>query len=328
MHSLNPEFYHINDDLLVKYLLGETTQQETSLVRKWLAVHPDHQKQFDHFKKIWEEIGKQSVQSSVDENDAWLRFRNRIRQAQSEQTPYRKMDRYGWLRIAAIFIIIAGSALLYFISQPKPIEMRTVQSAKAPLTDTLPDGSVVTLNKNSQISYPEKFEQESRKIALKGEAFFDVKPDKKSPFVIQVNDVTIRVVGTSFNVRSVNGTTEVIVETGVVQVIRNQKKLELHPNERVTIKQVDSTMVKTEEKDQLYHYYRTKEFVCDHTPLWKLVAALNEAYDSNIVIGRSSLRHQPLTVTFENESLDTILNVISETLEIKVVHRDGQIVLQ
>jgi ferric-dicitrate binding protein FerR (iron transport regulator) len=238
------------------------------------------------------------------------------------------VNRYGWLRIAALFAVIAGSALLYYLLQQKPMQTLTVQTAKQSLTDTLPDGSIVTLNKNSRISYPEKFAKESRKIALQGEAFFSVTPDKSSPFIIEINDVTIRVVGTSFNVRSENGITEVIVATGVVHVIRENKVAELHPDEKIIVTPRDSSLQKTVEQDQLYNYYHTKEFVCDHTPLWKLVAVLNEAYNSKIVIGDTSLRSLPLTVTFRDEPLDHILTIISETLEIDVVKKDAHIVLQ
>jgi transmembrane sensor len=325
---LKPEFYHINNDLLVKYLLGEVSPDEAAAVQEWIAAHPDHQKQFEHFKLIWARSKELAVNSTVDEHAAWERFKSRVQQPAQTKAVVRKIDQNHWWRIAALFVIIAGGALLYFIGQEKPVQTMTVQAVVQPLVDTLPDGSVVTLNKNAQISYPEKFAKESRTIALKGEAFFSVVPDKKSPFIIEVNDVTIRVVGTSFNVRSENGITEVIVETGVVQVIRNKKVAELHPRERITVGATDSSMVKTVEKDQLYNYYRTREFVCDNTPLWKLVSALNEAYDSNIVIGRASLRSLPLTVTFQNESLENILNVVSETFEIDVVKEDGRIVLQ
>jgi transmembrane sensor len=325
---LNPDFYHINNDLLVKYLLGEATPQEAAAVQDWIAAHPDHQKQFDQFVLIWTKSKELAVSSTVDEHAAWERFKSRVQQSTQPKPLARKMDHYHWWRIAALFVIIAGGALLYFLGQEKPVQTLTVQAAVQPLVDTLPDGSVVTLNKNAQISYPEKFVKETRTITLKGEAFFNVVPDRQSPFIIDVNDVTIRVVGTSFNVCSENGTTEVIVETGVVQVIRNNKVAELHPKERITVKETDSTMVKTVEKDQLYNYYRTKEFVCDNTPLWKLVAALNEAYDSNIMIGRATLRSLPLTVTFQNESLENILNVVSETFEIEVIKEEGRIVLR
>jgi transmembrane sensor len=143
-----------------------------------------------------------------------------------------------------------------------------------------------------------------------------------------VNDVTVRVVGTSFNVKSVNGVTEVIVETGIVQVIRNSKMVELHPKEKTKVTQQDSVLTKAKEQDKLYNYYRSKEFVCDGTPLWKLVQALNEAYNVHIEIENPKLRSEPLTVTFNNESLDQILDVIIETFKIKKTQEQDRIILR
>jgi transmembrane sensor len=163
---------------------------------------------------------------------------------------------------------------------------------------------------------------------MKGEAFFHVSPDKKKPFIIRVNDVTIRVVGTSFNVRSANGITEVIVETGVVQVTHHNKTVELRKDEKIKVQQKDSALVKDKVQDRLYNYYRSKQFVCDNTPLWKLVEILNEAYNSNIVIENPKLRGLLLTAPFDNESLDRILEVIHETFNIKVIKQQDRIILQ
>jgi ferric-dicitrate binding protein FerR (iron transport regulator) len=214
------------------------------------------------------------------------------------------------------------------LTTDKPVDNLVVSSQKAPVIDTLPDGSVVTLNKHSSVNYPSKFRGDTRTIALKGEAFFNVKPNKKKPFIIHVNDVSIRVVGTSFNVRSEDGVTEVIVETGVVQVTRNNKTVELKPAEKLKIEQQDSVMVKEEVKDKLYNYYHSKEFVCYEAPLWKLAEALSEAYEVNIVIETEELRRLKLTTTFNNESLDKILEVISATFDIQVVKEKDRIILK
>ena len=123
---------------------------------------------------------------------------------------------------------------------------------------------------------------------------------------------------TSFNVRSENGLTEVIVATGIVQVQKGNKEVALRPNEKVVVRRQDSVITKEEETAQLYQYYESREFVCDNTPLWKLVAVLNKAYGANIVIGRPELRNLPLTTTFPNESLDRILQIISLTFNIEV----------
>ena len=64
----------------------------------------------------------------------------------------------------------------------------------------------------------------------------------------------------------------------------------MHPDEKVMIKKDNSALVKENEVGTLYNYYRTREFECDNTPLWKLVEVLNQAYDTNIIIGRNELQ--------------------------------------
>ena len=317
---MSPNFYHITDDLLVKYMLGEANAEEQALVEEWLSDDMANARQYNDFKTIWEESRKLATISTVDENGAWERFKNSVQAPKQKETVVKTMRPLALMRIAALFILIVGGAVLgYQMFRDKRVENLVVASQKAPLIDTLPDGSVVTLNKHSSINYPSKFKGDTRTIALKGEAFFNVTPNKKKPFIIHVNDVSIRVVGTSFNVRSEGGVTEVIVETGIVQVTRNNKTVELKPEEKLKIEQQDSVMVKEEVKDKLYNYYHSKEFVCYEAPLWKLAEALSKAYEVNIVIESEALRRLKLTTTFNNESLDKILEVISQTFDIQVI---------
>jgi ferric-dicitrate binding protein FerR (iron transport regulator) len=301
-------------------MLGEANAEEQALVEEWLSDDMANARQYNDFKTIWEESRKLATISTVDENGAWERFKNSVQAPKQKETVVKTMRPLALMRIAALFILIVGGAVLgYQMFRDKRVVNLVVASQKAPLIDTLPDGSVVTLNKHSSINYPSKFKGDTRTIALKGEAFFNVTPNKKKPFIIHVNDVSIRVVGTSFNVRSEGGVTEVIVETGRVQVTRNNKTVELKPEEKLKIEQQDSVMVKEEVKDKLYNYYHSKEFVCYEAPLWKLAEALSKAYEVNIVIETEALRRLKLTTTFNNESLDKILEVISQTFDIQVI---------
>jgi transmembrane sensor len=327
---LNENLYNINDDLLVKYLLGEASAQEKTAVENWLLADEANAKYFGQLQLIWTESEKLADKIQVDENAAWKRFRERTERPRATNKPISTLHKMSWMRIAALLILIVGvSTVAYLIlNKNAPVQMITASTSDKVLSDTLPDGSVVTLNKNSSLVYPDKFEKEERPVTLNGEAFFNVTPDKKKPFIIHVNDVTIRVVGTSFNVRSENGRTEVIVETGIVQVMRKGKIVELKPKEKTSIDQQDSALVKETEKEQLYNYYRTKEFVCDNTPLWKLVQVLNEAYHANIIIGRDELKTLPISTTFSNESLDQVLEVIRLTFGIAVQKTQDKIILR
>jgi len=313
----------------VKHLLGEASPEEEQAVIEWMKENETHQQYYNQFKKIWDSSKELAAVSNVDVNRAWERFQNKISR-QHEPAKILK-PRFSWLRIAASVIFIAGLGIAAFILVNKnttPKEM-VAQTGQNVLVDTLSDGSVITLNKRSTITYPSKFKNNTRTITLKGEAFFNVAPNKKKPFIISVNDVQVTVVGTSFNIKSENGNTEVVVETGIVRVTRSGKTVELNAGEKIVMSANDSIASKEAVSDKLYNYYRSKEFVCDETPLWKLVQVLNEAYDSKIIIGRKELNEKRITTTFYNESLEKILEIIHLTFDITVIKKeDGQIILQ
>jgi transmembrane sensor len=316
---------HISDDLLVKYLLGEATAEERLQVDQWVAADSANEKQFQQFMLIWHESKKLEKQSTVDADAAWQRFKQRVehKPAKTIALPGRNMN---WMRVAAMLILMIGGSITgyYYLNS----RMITLNAEGAILAQTLPDGTTVTLNKNASISYPRSFSGDTREVTLDGEAFFNVMPDKSHPFIIHANEADVRVVGTSFNVKSNATQTEVIVETGIVQVSKQAKKVTLNPKEKATVKKSLAEPVKEDNTDELYNYYRTKEFVCNGTPLYRLVDVLNEAYDAHIVIANEDIRDLPLTTTFHNASLDDILEVISGTFNIKVEKQGDQIILK
>ncbi len=224
---------------------------------------------------------------------------------------------------AAILIIAIG---LFWWNQPAP--EKTLASGQSILTEKLADGSEITLNKQSSLHYPKSFKGKTRSVELKGEAFFKITPDKAKPFIIDVKDVQVTVVGTSFNVREDSNYVEVLVETGTVKVSRDGQEVTLQAGEKISMPFAGKVTEKEQVSDQLHNYYRTKEFVCDDTPLWKLVQVLNEAYKTNIVFGREELKDLRMNTTFYNESLDQVLEVIHLTFNITVRKENGRIILE
>ncbi len=314
----------------MKHLLGEASPEEEGAVIEWMKESETHQAYYNQFKKIWDQSKALASGSNVDVNKAWERFQNRI-SGKHEPAKVIEHRRFAWLRIAASVILVAGLGITLFmlINNNTASKEMVAQTQQNVLVDTLSDGSVITLNKKSTVTYPSKFKGNTRAIALKGEAFFNVAPDKKKPFIISVNDVQVTVVGTSFNIKSENGNTEVVVETGIVQVTRSGKTVVLNAGEKILLSANDSVASKEAVSDKLYNYYRSKEFVCDETPLWKLVQVLNEAYDSKIIIGRKELNDKRITTIFYNESLEKILEIIHLTFDITVIKKeDGQIILE
>jgi len=329
---LKDHVHDINDDLLVKYLLQETTPGENRQVETWIAAAAANQRYFEHFKLIWDKSRVLAAQSTVDEEGAWQRFQQRVNNGgNGSQGVVRSLNRrLSPLKVAALLIAtISVVAMTYFFLRPAdgalPVTLATVNASQV---DTLPDGSVITLNRHSSLSYAGAFNKKGRTVDLKGEAFFNVKPNKNKPFIVHVNGVTVTVTGTSFNIKTTGTKTEVIVETGTVQVSNSRQIIALTPKEKIIVSHPDSTLTKEQVTDQLYKYYRDKTFVCDHTPLWKLVQVLNEAYDVNIVIESKEKKQLQWTTTLHNEPLDHILDLISKTFDVTVTPKDSLIILK
>jgi transmembrane sensor len=318
----------VNDDLLVRYLLDEVSIKERNLVDIWISAKPENRRYFDHFKIIWDASKQVSMPENINEEEAWERLQTRIKNAKPHSAKVRRMIRSSsWRSIAAVILLGLGLlslAYIYFDRMASPV---VVVSENRSLSQTLPDGSVVTLNRHSSISFNRNLRGNKRLVKLSGEAFFQVTHNPQRPFVIDVNDVIVTVVGTSFNINGKSGNTEVVVETGIVKVTKNGKTIELKAGERTIVSKTSASLLKEDNSDKLYQYYRSKVFVCDKTPLWKLVEVLNEAYDANIVIGRKELRNLPLTTTFSDEPLDNILNIISQTFDINIIKHQQLIIL-
>lgn len=321
------------DDVLVKYLLGEATPDEGALVQEWITQDGKNQRYFENFKLIWDESKKLAATSTVDEDAAWQRFATRIQADEQEVPPVvvpapRKtiaLNSFGWLKAAAMLVMLIGCGAVYYFTVG-PGSMVTEVAGDHTLVATLPDGSTVTLNRNASITYPARFKGETRNVTLKGEGFFNVTPDKTKPFIITADNSSIKVVGTSFNVKSNSERTEVIVETGVVEVSKRQYGVRVMPHEKALVLASRDTPVKQNNEDELYNYYRTKKFVCNDITLKRLTEILNEAYDAHLVIEDAKLADTKINTTFDEGPLDEILNVIKDTYNVNVV-RNGSVII-
>lgn len=323
---------HISDDLLVKYMLNEAMPDEALLVQDWLKADDANRKYYEHFRLIWDESQTLAANITADEAAAWEKFKARIQQpviAESRQTKTVRFSFIGKVQIAAAILLFAVGLWWVYdtVSKPGVITMIDKQSFSNTLIDTLSDGSIVTLNKNTTVTYPASFNAKTRTVKLKGEAFFKIIPDKAKPFIVDAGDVTVTVVGTAFNVKNYGSATQVIVESGIVQVSRGDQSIQLHKGEQVMIKNDNAPLEKTTVKDSLYNYYRTRQIICNNTPLPDVIETINQAYDAHIVLDDDALKQLRLSTTFKNESLETVINVIQQTFNLRVTQQGDSIIL-
>lgn len=322
---MNTNYIPINDDILAKYVLHEADDAERTQVENWLNADPANRKQYEHLKLIIEK-SMIEAQAHVNEYEALDRLHERIRSKGTKKSTYR-FSYNPWMGVAASVLLVCFLSFIIYSQYWGNPEMLRVQSTGSVLTAELPDGSTVILNKNSTLTYPERFSGNKRDVTLSGEAFFNVKPDKSKPFTISAGDVAVKVLGTSFNVRNRGQETTVIVKTGIVSVSRQQESIRLTAGEKAMVSP-GSKITKDTNKGELYNYYYSRELICNRTPLHELVEILNEKFSADITIADSSLQDLQITTTFRDESLNEILSVISETFKIRVDHEGEKIFLK
>ena len=331
---------YVNEDMLIKYLVGEATDEEKAFVEKWLTENEENRKQYRDFQLLWETSEKLASESELDENLAWGRFKQHLVANESAvdrgedigvttaKEPVYRVP--AWIKIAASIVLISiGIWLSFYGYNRSSLNQVLVETVNYTLVDTLADGSIITLNRNSKIQYPKYFAKDHRNIKLlEGEAFFDVAPDSSKPFHVSFDDVDVKVVGTSFNIKIDEDETELIVETGVVEVSKKHVVIRLKRDEAVHIDRNSDELNKSVVQDQLYKYYRNSEFIADGTPLYRLVDVLNEAYGVQIVIEDQELENLELNTTLKyNTSIRSNLDLICETFDIKMKKSGEYIVL-
>src|SRR5882724_8168458 len=236
------------DILLAKYIAGQANADESSETERWMAAGGANKKYSEHLRLIWEECSGLSFAGSIDTRSAWQGFRHRISERPGtvkQSGPLHR--RIGWMQAAALLVVTIGIGTGIYIEHRTrnnvPVILHPFSGSQV-CTYHLPDGSVVQLDPNSNLSYPSEFISEQRNISLEGGAFFTVAPDPNKPFRVAVNGITVTVLGTSFRITSASGKTEIAVKTGSIEVAGKHRRLKLYAMEKLIAPDMDSGWTK------------------------------------------------------------------------------------
>jgi transmembrane sensor len=321
----------INDELLIRYLLGETSEAEGTAVGQWLKADPDHARKYAELKWVWESSKKAG--QLADPEQAWQKFVERRDVLASNKKPIRNLWSSPWIRVAASLTLLIAFVGLYALSLPHggKAYFTTVylESGDAILRERLLDGSEVILNKHSSLSYTQPLFSEVRKVELiSGEAYFDVIHLPENLFTVTADELVIRVLGTAFNVSKQDSNPSVTLDRGVVGLVSGRDSLVLAPGEMGIQDRLTGQLQRSKPENELYKYYVNNLFIADNIPLETLVQALRAAYGVEIEIPDQALRNKPITTTLPYGNLDQNINVISETLELQIIKQGNKIILE
>lgn len=224
------------DRLIVRYLSGNLESQDKRVLEMWISKNQDNYDYFLKMKNLWEVTHPAFDVRSISTTKALSRIK--LKMGLREKRVIR-IYRY-WSRVAAVLIIPILFALIYMVADrfvEQDYSKISYQKISAPygtrIQMNLPDGSIVWLNSGGELKYPTKFKAGERSVYLNGEAFFEVRSDKKNPFIVYTEDMEVKATGTAFNVEGYSNDTinAVTMVNGVVEVEldRSKERLNLKP---------------------------------------------------------------------------------------------------
>jgi transmembrane sensor len=221
------------------------------------------------------------------------------------------------------------------------IEQSIINTKENPAPVTLPDGSTVILEKNSQLRFQKDFKGSSRTVYLVGEALFDVVKNPNKPFVVYAGDLVTKVLGTSFRIKAMDKGKDVVVNVirGRVSVYADKKDkqkdpemdgLILTPNQKVVFTKVEERLKRTlvEKPLVIIPQETLKLMVFEEAPVGAIFKAIEEAYGVEIMFDDETLKNCALTTTLRNETLFEKLTVICKSIGATYKVVDAQVIVE
>ena len=200
---------------------------------------------------------------------------------------------------------------------------------------TLSDGTKVYLNSGTTFKYPKQFSNNSNRLVyLTGEAFFEVKEDKANPFIVNINDIAVKVLGTKFNVNAYpeNSTTSCVLVEGSVQVYNlnnsNNNAL-ITPNHKATWNPASKVFNLKQVNTHLYTAWIHGEIILDSAHFSSFSKKLERAFNVKIINNNSLLEAQEFsgTINFKTSSLPNILDLLKFDTYFDYSIEDNQIII-
>lgn len=195
----------------------------------------------------------------------------------------------------------------------------------------LPDGSKLVLNADSELTYPKAFNDSIREVTLVGEAFFDIKRNVNKPFIVNTNSIKIRVLGTSFNVKSYSKDkkVETTLVTGKVEVLKDKETpIILAPSQKAVFYKKENKLEIEEVQSLNVVAWKEGKLIFDKTPLQEVVKDLERKYNTKIIINSKNLLNYEYTGTFDNLSFEEVLKLLTISSPIEYSFKNEKIILE
>ncbi len=316
----------MNKTIIIKYISGQATPQETEEVLKWVSENKENETFFLKLMNLW--IAGNMPEEKADESEV------RAMMDLIERKEKKGVSKLVIYSIAASFLLLI-SVGLWLMNPSKKSDFGThyitydAAISKMMYTDkgvkgciTLPDSSVVWLNSDSKLYYPEEFTGNVRHIFLSGEAFFEVKNIPEMPMIVGTHKgFSIEVLGTTFNLKSYENDdrAEATLYTGNINLIltnpqgKSQIVQSIKPNQTITINNaLESTIFRSKEPEN-YSAWKEGKIIFHDTPMAEVIKILNRWHGVDFIIEDEEILDSKFTARFNTESIVQIMDLLRLT---------------
>jgi len=309
----------MEEEKLIQYIQGTlASKKEITDVLDWIETSGANQERYAELKNLWVITGMNQVKEQHSG-----KFFTKPVPAKTVSLKVTSVMRY-----AAVFVLafLAGAFALTLISQNQetPLyhsynEIQVPNGEKS--TVTLYDGTRVWLNSGTTLKYPVAFQPKERKVYVDGEAYFDVSAKEDQSFIIQADQLQIKVLGTRFNVCAYHTDDKffVTLEEGSVQTssVVNGAELILSPGDQAIFSRETNQIAQMKVDTDLYSSWKEDLLRFQDAPFKEVIKKMERWYDVNITLDGSIDTEETYTMTIKTESLREMLTVLSKTTPMK-----------
>ena len=302
-------------ELIAKYFDGNITDAEIKKLSDWI-------KNDRHLQNWWdEEFSKSDAGiNPVLRDKLFARIKEQTQgkeETQGKENP-RTIRMNPWKWAAAIVLPICIAFFTYYLVDSSqtvgaPFIVKADKGDKA--TIELPDGTNVVLNSASQLSYLNNFGENGRRVQLNGEAYFKVAHDEKRAFIVQVGDLEVKVLGTSFNVSAYEDAKDVTVVLleGKVGVYAQKISHIMKPGDKIEYNKATHKITATQVHPSDYIEWTKGNIYFEKESLENIMKTLSRIYDVEIRFDSNKLPNEYFTGTIPGGGIQNALNILMLT---------------
>ena len=345
--------------LLLKYIAGETNQEEVEQIEGWLKEDPEIFKEFEQLWDLWYAVGTATNVFRFNVDEGWNETLQRMRKSGSAQKRKRSVRR--WL-IAASSV---AAALLLFLgfsfwragnlthrgtsavaALPGPevhaedsvagytrydTKVQTPEGARRKMV--LADGTRLWLNSGTSIHFFMDEKKQMRTVYLSGQAFFDIAQNAHMPFVVTTKHATIKVLGTRFNVSAYpnDSTVEATLIQGRIlfktTAHQQEVKQQLQPGQKIAINYLSGRLDISNVDTVFYSSWKEGKLIFRNQLFRQVARAMEHKYNTSIVFRSPALEYERLSGYLEKESLTEALDALQLTLRFQYRIKDGTVII-